>query len=121
PPTQCLLYNQTVQRMAKLRKNYLEATIIEKWEHDYDDELLVARVSGDIDETYPFHKLDTNWMTDRDIFYGGRVEVFDYFNMADLAKGEELKYLEIISHYPNICGFETLCTGHPQRLFGPEI
>ena len=47
--------------------------------------------------------------------------MFDYFNMADLGKGEELKYLGIIAHYSNICGFETLCTGHSQRLFRPEI
>jgi hypothetical protein len=60
-------------------------------------------------------------MGDRDMFFGGHVNVFQPLVRADAEQGEHIRYIDITSHYPNICAHYPLCTGHPQRLLGPEI
>lgn len=62
-----------------------------------------------------------NIMRDCDVFYGGRVEVFRNLSQADLDYGEEISYIDVVSHYPNICAFHRLCTGHPEKLLGDDI
>jgi hypothetical protein len=60
-------------------------------------------------------------MGDRDMFYGGHVNVFQPLVRADAEAGEHIRYIDITFHYPNICAHYPLCTGHPTRLLGPEI
>lgn len=62
-----------------------------------------------------------DFMSDRDIFFGGRVEVFRILSVADESKGEQIKYINVTSRYPDICAFYPLCTGHSARLYGPKI
>lgn len=57
-----------------------------------------------------------NIMNNRDIFYGGRVEVFGSMSQAALSKREEIRYIDVVSRYPHICAFLRVCTGHPRRL-----
>lgn len=115
------LYRLTCERMDALRSAYPRANIIEMWEHDFTIQALQADEDGVFEEMFPYSRFDTDVMTDRDIFYGGRVEVFDNMNIADVEAGEEIKYIDVVSHYPHICAFKRLCTGHPLRLLGPEI
>jgi hypothetical protein len=57
----------------------------------------------------------SNIMGDRDMFYGGHVNVFQPLVRADVDAGEHIRYIDII------CAHYQLCTGHPTRLLGPEI
>ena len=116
-----LLYEFTTRRSQQLREAYPDAEIVEIWEHDYDREVLAADTNDEFREKYPYTTFDTDVMSDRDVFFGGRVEVFDNLSIANLEAGEEIKYIDVVSHYPHICAFMPLCSGHPQRLLGPEI
>jgi hypothetical protein len=60
-------------------------------------------------------------MGDRDMFFDGHVNVFQPLVRADVEAGEHIRYIDITSHYPNICAHMPLCAGHPQRFLGPEI
>lgn len=115
------VYEFTMRRSEQLRDAYPDATIVEIWEHDFDEEVLHADLCDEVQEKYPFSLFETRVMSDRDVFFGGRVEVFDNMSIANLEAGEEIRYIDVVSHYPNICAFYRLCTGHPQRLLGPEI
>jgi hypothetical protein len=55
------------------------------------------------------------------MFFGGHVNVFQPLVRAHVEAGEHMRYIDITSHCPNICAHYPLCTGHPQRLLGPEI
>jgi hypothetical protein len=55
------------------------------------------------------------------MFFGGHVNVFQPLIRANLDEGEHVRYIDIPSHYPNICAHSMLCTGNPTRLLGPEI
>jgi hypothetical protein len=60
-------------------------------------------------------------MGDRDMFFGGHVNVLQPLVRADVEAGELMRHIDITSHYPNICAHVPLCTGHPIRLLGPGI
>lgn len=109
------LYYHTQLVREKIRQYYPDDVYEEIWECEYDQQL---RERG---SPSPYTLLHTDVMTDRDVFFGGRVEAFQNLCIADLDKGEEIRYIDVVSHYPNICAFYRLCTGHPQRLLGPEI
>jgi hypothetical protein len=82
------------------------------WEHEYKMSPLLHR--------YDLNIL-SDIMGDRDMFFGGHVNVFQPLVRANLEAEEHVRYIDITSHYPNICANYTLCMGHPTRLLGPEI
>ncbi len=60
-------------------------------------------------------------MKERDMFYGGRTEVFSpYVNMENIPT-DDLKYYDVCSLYPYVCAFKTLPTGHPEHYIGTHI
>lgn len=62
-----------------------------------------------------------NIMNERDMFYGGRTEVFSPYANVDLHPDDEIKYHDVCSLYPYVCAFRELPTGHPTHYFYNEI
>ena len=118
------LYNVTVELARKIQRAYPQATYVETWECDFDEQRLKEELTNEYEvPTVPSigSVIKTDVMTDRDVFFGGRVEVFQPLAIADINKGEDIRYIDVVSHYPHICAFKRLCTGHPKRLLGREI
>jgi len=63
----------------------------------------------------------SNVMTDREMFYGGRTEVFSPYVNGEFAVGNEIKYHDVCSLYPYVCAFKRLPIGSPQHIFGDEV
>jgi len=62
-------------------------------------------------------------MTDREMFYGGRTEVFSsYVNMehSDFVE-KQLKYVDFCSEYPSVCAYKELPVGIPIHVVGKDI
>jgi len=58
--------------------------------------------------------------SDREIFYGGRTDVFSGY--ADAEKiGMDIHYLDVCSLYPYVCSFSDLPIGRPTFLLHPNI
>ena len=56
----------------------------------------------------------------REIFYGGRTEVFaPYCDVKALKK--EVKYIDVCSLYPFVCSFKELPIGYPEVFFAYDI
>jgi hypothetical protein len=49
------------------------------------------------------------------------VDVFQPLIRANLDEREHVRYIDITSHYSNICAHSMLYTANPTRLLGPEI
>lgn len=78
------------------------------WEHDLEDLSAHEIQLGDV-------------MKDREMFYGGRTEVFSPYVNADLFPDSVLQYHDVCSLYPYVCAFKELPLGHPETLLGNEI
>jgi len=57
-------------------------------------------------------------MKDREMFYGGRVEVFSPY--ADGTKKDEIKHIDVCSMYPFVCGSKEIPIDHPEIFFGVD-
>lgn len=63
-----------------------------------------------------------NIMKDRDMFYGGRTEVFSPFAQTSInGSTDEIKYHDVCSLYPYVCAFKALPVGDPTHLIGGSI
>lgn len=62
-----------------------------------------------------------NVMKERDMFYGGRTEVFSPYVNSERYENEEIKYHDVCSLYPYVCAFKPLPTGHPEHYVGKHI
>lgn len=64
---------------------------------------------------------------DREIFYGGRTEVFSPFVHSERIQNKdqlqhyEIKYHDVCSLYPTVCSHDRLPTGKPAFVFGDNI
>lgn len=101
-------YNDTTEFVTNVLGYYgLEKTHI-IWQHELDNYSEYEEQLGCI-------------MKERDMFYGGRTEVFSpYVNMEQIPS-DDLKYHDVCSLYPYVCAFKTLPTGHPEHLIGSNI
>ena len=69
----------------------------------------------------PLEKELGNIMNERDMFYGGRTEVFSPYANVGKYPDDEIKYHDVCSLYPYVCAFRELPTGHPIHYFYSEI
>lgn len=60
-------------------------------------------------------------MVDREMFKGGRTEVFSPFCNAEMHPEDDIRYFDVCSLYPFVCAFTELPTGHPEHYCGQEI
>ena len=58
---------------------------------------------------------------DREMFCGGRTEVFSPFCNADLYPDDEIQYHDVCSLYPYVCAFTELPIGNPEHFCGDDI
>ena len=58
---------------------------------------------------------------DREMFKGGRTEVFSPYINAERFPGEEIKYHDVCSLYPFVCAFAELPIGNPEHYCGESI
>lgn len=88
----------TIERKMHMMRIY-RYTICCDWEYEVDETLR--------DQYEPYQ--------DREIFYGGRTEVFCPF-----AKGP-LKFIDVCSLYPSICAQEVLPIGEPEFIYRRHV
>lgn len=108
PGTYSLVNHDTRKFVTDLLKYYgTERTTI-VWEHELTDYTEREIVLGDM-------------MKERDMFYGGRTEVFSPYCNAERYENDEIKYHDVCSLYPYVCAFRRLPTGHPEHYFDRDI
>jgi hypothetical protein len=95
--------------------------LVEIHECDYDAQMV--NLSLEIKAELQFEGEVYN---DREIFYGGRTEVFSPFVHSDrlrekLEANWEIKYHDVCSLYPTVCSHDRLPTGKPIFLFRDDI
>ena len=106
--TYSMVNADTKKFVTDLFKYYGTDRVLVIWEHDLSNYSPREKMLGDI-------------MKDRDMFYGGRTEVFSPYANTALIADEEIKYHDVCSLYPYVCAFKRLPTGHPEHLFGAFI
>ncbi len=75
----------------------------------------------DLKDYSPLESELGNIMKERDMFYGGRTEVFSPYVNGDLFPDDDIKYHDVCSLYPYVCAFFDLPTGHPIHYFFDKI
>ncbi len=98
------IYNETMEDINKIKEMF---EVVYIWNHEY---LLTNPVHHDRFDIY----------TDREMFYGGRTEVFSPYANSD-GLDMDIKYHDVCSMYPYVCAFETLPVGTPTFLYGDMI
>jgi hypothetical protein len=110
PATYSRVHRDTEEFVETLFKTYGTALVHIVWSHELEEkkfsasELQLGRI-----------------MKERDMFYGGRTEVFSPYINADFYPDDDLQYHDVCSLYPYVCAFKTLPTGNPQHLCGKRI
>lgn len=99
--------HQLVQRRLNgLKKNNVYSSVVVHWSHD-DKNIVIP------DED------PRRWalMGLRDIFYGGRTEVFAAY--ATPPEGMKIEYADVCSLYPYVCAHKDLPIGYPEVIYDP--
>eukprot|EP01036_Dinobryon_divergens_P027818 gene27818-36651_t len=102
------IYNKTVEQSNKLRAAYGDG-YSEIWECQFIEQ------HGNITDK---EKELCNIILDREMFYGGRTEVFSPY--AKVTDEFTIEHYDVCSMYPTVCAHKMLPTGHPQLIFGSE-
>ena len=108
PGTYSLVYRDTETFVKTLLEFYGVAQCHIVWQHDLTNYTYFEQQLGNV-------------MKERDMFYGGRTEVFSPYANADMYYQEDIKYHDVCSLYPYVCAFKPLPTGHPVHLLGKQI
>jgi len=93
-----------------LMKNYATERVHVTWEHELHE--------TDFND---YEKTLGNMAVHREMFYGGRAEVFKVFANAELLPGYEIKHMDVRSLYPDRCRSIETFVGVPNHLCGKEI
>lgn len=108
PGTFSTIHRSTKDFLITLLGTYGNDNVVISWAHQVESlSLYEARLS--------------NLMSERDMFYGGRTEVFSPYVNVDHFPDYELKYLDVCSLYPYVCAFKVLPTGNPVHIFGRHV
>jgi hypothetical protein len=108
PATYGRIADDTAAYIQDLMKTYgIEKTHI-VWSHELEGYSEYERELGNV-------------MVDREMFKGGRTEVFSPFCNAALHPEDNIQYFDVCSLYPYVCAFTELPTGHPEHYCGTEI
>lgn len=108
PGTFTKVHKDTTNFISDLLGTYGSERMHIIWEHDLDDLSAYEKQLGEI-------------MKEREMFYGGRTEVFSPFVNAELFPDSVLQYHDVCSLYPYVCAFKELPIGHPETIMGNEI
>lgn len=108
------IYEHTLKKQRDLwDKGY---NVIVMWECECDQEVKTNEDLQDFLST--FELVDP--LEPRDAFFGGRTNAVKLHHTADVANGEEVKYVDVTSLYPwanKTCEYPV---GHPESIVNPE-
>ena len=110
PATYSRVHRDTEEFVETLLKTYGTSMVHVVWSHELEEK--------------PFTSYELqlgNIMKERDMFYGGRTEVFSPYVNADFYPDDDLQYHDVCSLYPYVCAFKTLPTGNPEHICGARI
>lgn len=110
PATYSRVHRDTEEFVETLLKTYGTKMVHVVWSHELQD---VSFSSYEL-------KLG-HIMKERDMFYGGRTEVFSPYINGDFYPEDDLQYHDVCSLYPFVCAFKTLPTGNPEHICGSHI
>jgi hypothetical protein len=102
------VHNLTKNYIGELLATYGPDNVEVKWEHEI---ALLTEYESNL----------SCLMKERDMFYGGRTEVFSPYCNVDYFPHMNIHYYDVCSLYPYVCAFKTLPTGTPQHIFGIHI
>ncbi|KAJ1531409.1 hypothetical protein ONE63_000090 [Megalurothrips usitatus] len=74
-------------------------TVIEKWECEFRDDLKSDPAVKQYFETHPTTRATP--LNLRDGLYGGRTSALRWYHKADIANGEKIKMVDVVSKYPS--------------------
>lgn len=106
------VYQLTNEKLNKLSEHYYVRSI---WECEWHE--LKNQCRDVCCQTWYNDDL-SNIILDREMFFGGRVEVFSPY--AAINEEESIQYHDVCSLYPTVCAHDTLPIGFPVRIFGPD-
>ena len=108
-----LIHHQNIAKFNKLSTHNLYSNVVIHWSHD--NHLFLE------DPTWNWDKEKSNIIHLRDIFFGGRTEVFAaYCQPALLPDQTKIEYNDVCSLYPYVCSFKDLPKSHHQVFFNNE-
>lgn len=110
PATYSRVHRDTEEFVETLFKTYGTSMVHIVWSHELEEK--------------PFTSYELqlgNIMKERDMFYGGRTEVFSPYVNGDFYPDDDLQYHDVCSLYPYVCAFKTLPTGNPEHICGKQI
>jgi len=108
PGTYSMVYEDTSKFVQKLMKHYGHDNVHITWTHS-------------LEEYSPYEKALGHIMGERDMFYGGRTEVFSPYCNSDFFPEDDIKYHDVCSLYPYVCAFKQLPTGEPKHICGTSV
>ncbi len=110
PATYSRVHRDTEEFVETLLKTYGVALVHIVWSHELEE------------RSFSSYEIQLgNIMKERDMFYGGRTEVFSPYINADFYPDDDLQYHDVCSLYPYVCAFKTLPTGNPEHICGVHI
>jgi hypothetical protein len=108
PATFSRVHRDTEEFVAALLRTYGAPNVEIVWSHELDNFTPYEIELGSI-------------MKERDMFYGGRTEVFAPYVDSNYFPDDDIQYHDVCSLYPYVCAFKTLPTGNPDHLCGSSI
>ena len=108
------VYENTITLLEKLNDSFAFEHVKVIWECEWNE----MKLQIDPNEVKYYEELSENIITDREMFYGGRTEVFCPHVQAD--EEHSLDYIDVCSLYPTVCARDELPIGHPTFYFGYE-
>ena len=108
--------NYTFSAVNKDTRDFLEtlfryyggANVEVVWQHELTDLTPYETTLGEL-------------MDDREMFFGGRTEVFSPYLDIRHVPEDEIKYHDVCSLYPFVCAFKMLPTGNPIHVCGRAV
>ena len=108
PATYGSVNRSTREFLTDILKTYGNQKTFIVWTHDLQD-------------LSPYEQELGHIIKDREMFKGGRTEVFSPHVNADRFPEDELKYHDVCSLYPFVCAFAELPIGNPEHFCGESI
>jgi hypothetical protein len=104
-----LIHQKTMEKIQRLRMVYGGENVTTIWECRFDRSLQQNPLS-------PYEKQVCHLIKDREMFFGGRTEVFSPY--AKTNTDDSIQHHDVTSMYPYVCAHKVLPIGHPQIFFG---
>jgi hypothetical protein len=110
PATYSRVHRDTEEFVGTLFKTYGTEMVHIVWSHELEK------------KNFSAYELQVGHiMKEREMFYGGRTEVFSPYINADFFPDDDIQYHDVCSLYPYVCAFKNLPTGNPEHICGHHI